>query len=544
MSRSWLVCSSLFVAFALVPARSARAQCLDWHAAGELNRSVWTLAVVQEAGGPVLYAGGDFDTIGGIAAKHVARWDGHTWSALGAGVEGTVRAIAAFDDGSGPALYVGGDFESAGGAPASFIARWKNGAWSPLGTGTDDRVYALAAFDDGSGPALFVGGYFIHAGGIVALGVARWNGSAWSAVNDQMLLATNTLVVSNFSGRRRLYAGGGFHTGSPRGGIAEWDGSTWHRLGDGFTEPAAQVDALATFDDGSGPALYAAGTFSTAGSTPVNGIAKWDGSTWTSLDGGMHGQPALVGTLAVFDDGAGRSLYAGGYFAQAGSHPTTRNLARWDGRGWSRVGVAGVHTFQVLSLAAFEGAGPDLVVGGDFDGEIDDIYDPHLAVWRGCRGPGTLVCFGDGTSSPCPCANFGDPRHGCENSSGTGGGLLASTGTTNPDTVVLHASGETASALTIVVQSDTALAVPRVYGDGLGCLGGHGRRLYSRNAVAGELDVPGRGDPSITTRSAALGDPIGSGAVRFYQAVYRDSSATFCPSGGVLNATNALRIAW
>ena len=36
----------------------------------------------------------------------LARWDGFTWSALGEGVNGVVRALAVHDDGSGggPAL--------------------------------------------------------------------------------------------------------------------------------------------------------------------------------------------------------------------------------------------------------------------------------------------------------------------------------------------------------------------------------------------------------------------------------------------------------
>jgi hypothetical protein len=37
------------------------------------------------------------------------------------------------------------------------------------------------------------------------------------------------------------------------------------------------VGALTVFDDGSGPALYAGGTFVTAGGVTVSRIAKWDG---------------------------------------------------------------------------------------------------------------------------------------------------------------------------------------------------------------------------------------------------------------------------
>src|SRR5262249_54189683 len=33
-----------------------------------------------------------------------------------------------------------------------------------------------------------------------------------------------------------------------------------------------------------------------------------------------------------------------------------------------------------------------------------------------CRPPGTPFALGDGTGAACPCANFGQPGHGCENS--------------------------------------------------------------------------------------------------------------------------------
>jgi hypothetical protein len=41
------------------------------------------------------------------------------------------------------------------------------------------------------------------------------------------------------------------------------------------------VDAFAVYDDGHGPALYAGGSFTTAGACVANGIAKWDGSSWS-----------------------------------------------------------------------------------------------------------------------------------------------------------------------------------------------------------------------------------------------------------------------
>src|SRR5262245_30227302 len=79
---------------------------------------------------------------------------------------GAVRAIAAYDDGSGQALYVGGGFRTASGVVAGRIAKWDGVSWSALGAGIDETqdsdddpiVNALAVFDDGSGSALYAAG--------------------------------------------------------------------------------------------------------------------------------------------------------------------------------------------------------------------------------------------------------------------------------------------------------------------------------------------------------------------------------------------------
>src|SRR5215831_5161496 len=75
------------------------------------------------------------------------------------------------------------------------------------------------------------------------------------------------------------------------------------------------VFAYATFDDGSGPALYAGGRFANAGGRPASNIARWDGHAWSQVGSGVDGD---VYALAVFDDGSGPALYVAGSFASAG----------------------------------------------------------------------------------------------------------------------------------------------------------------------------------------------------------------------------------
>src|SRR5262249_5602016 len=51
------------------------------------------------------------------------------------GPDSGVDALGSVTDAGGPALYVGGWFASVGATAASRIARWSGAAWSPLGSG-------------------------------------------------------------------------------------------------------------------------------------------------------------------------------------------------------------------------------------------------------------------------------------------------------------------------------------------------------------------------------------------------------------------------
>ena len=126
------------------------------------------------------------------------------------------------------------------------------------------------------------------------------------------------------------------------------------------------------------------------------------------------------------------------------------------------------------------------------------------------------------------------------------GARLNATGTTGPDTIVLHAGGELPNAPTLVFQGSSSLSQPILFGDGMRCVGGNLKRLFTTNAVGGAVNVPDATQMSISARSAALGDPLVPGSVRSYQTWYRDPNLSFCapPSGDAWNLSNAVRIVW
>jgi len=156
-------------------------------------------------------------------------------------------------------------------------------------------------------------------------------------------------------------------------------------------------------------------------------------------------------------------------------------------------------------------------------------------------------CFGDGTqTTPCPCANTGDLGHGCANSGVAAGALLTAAGNVVPDELEMTSSGELATSFSILLQGTAVFANPIAFGDGLRCVGGNLKRLYTLQASGGTVTFPGAGNPSISARSAALGDPIPAGATRWYQTYYRDPNLAFCPSppGNSWNVSNGMEVVW
>ncbi|HEU4419194.1 MAG TPA: hypothetical protein VFT55_09665, partial [Planctomycetota bacterium] len=119
-----------------------------------------------------------------------------------AGTDGQVLATTMWDpDGSGPmqpVLVVGGTFSIAGSVLASNIAAYDpvSGAWSALGLGMNGSVRALIALPNGE---LVAGGSFTLAGGVSASRIARWNGTSWSALGGGVSAPFTEIYVSSLT---------------------------------------------------------------------------------------------------------------------------------------------------------------------------------------------------------------------------------------------------------------------------------------------------------------------------------------------------------
>ncbi|MBL9076720.1 MAG: hypothetical protein JNL08_04400 [Planctomycetes bacterium] len=260
-----------------------------------------------------LVVGGLFDSIAGVAAANLARRNGTTWHAFGTGANDLVWTAGTL---SGGDLVVGGDFTTVDGTAALRIARWNGSTWSPFGSGANGRVRCVLPLP---GNELIVGGDFTTIDGVAAAHIARWNGSTWSPLGAGPGASVTSLArLANGD----VVAASGAGSTSNSLGVRRWDGTTWSLLGS-FTLPPGPfgIPALVNtvFVRANGD-LLVGGLFLHADGNPANGIASWDGSTWSDI-----GSPDTLGTttLAELPDG---DLLAG--------HAT---LLRRDGTTWTTV---------------------------------------------------------------------------------------------------------------------------------------------------------------------------------------------------------------
>ena len=138
--------------------------------------------------------------------------------------------------------------------------------------------------------------------------------------------------------------------------IAKWNGSSWTTLGSGTN---GAVFALATFDDGTGQALYAGGSFTASTAAPAKRIARWDGVSWSTVGVGFTN--GNVAALAATPS----TLYAAGTFTN-GAAPTFAQVAKWDGASWSGLGSGLLMSPVTPTGNALTLLGNDIYLGGLF----------------------------------------------------------------------------------------------------------------------------------------------------------------------------------
>ena len=224
--------------------------------------------------------------------------------------------------------------------------------------GASSRVEAIVI----DGANVFVTGAFTSIGGVPAHEIARWDGTQWHALGGG---------ISGFCDKIMVHDGILYSSMS-----RYWDGESWYGMGEDLTGSPfiPHVQGLAYFNGN----VYFGGGFTHAGDVVANGIARWDGSAWHDLDGGVHQGTASGWVGGVASDA--EFLWVAGGFDRAGD-VNSPYFAKWDGENWHPVPTPGLHG-QVDVRSSVVVDGKWYVVGGFILDTAEGIAR-NIAMWDG-----------------------------------------------------------------------------------------------------------------------------------------------------------------
>jgi hypothetical protein len=270
---------------------------------GSASTQVYAIAY-DNAGG--IYAGGDFP-------GYLKKWNGSTWSSVGADPNGPVYSIAVKSPNE---IYVGGSFTSIGGVAAKYIARLNGGTFYPIGTGLNNTVRSI--YVNSSNGNVYAGGDFTvdgdngdttynHIAKITIASSRYYIVPVGSGINSNVYSIVEHIPVTN--GAFVLYVG----TDNFSAPVSKFESATWSTV-TGLT--GGYVYALASY----GGYLYAGGDFS----SPTYAAARYSvsggwGTTMTNFSA-----TSIVRSMLVrgANSSATGILYIGGLFTNV----TTSNV--------------------------------------------------------------------------------------------------------------------------------------------------------------------------------------------------------------------------
>ncbi|MFG0283524.1 MAG: hypothetical protein ACF8R7_03805 [Phycisphaerales bacterium JB039] len=192
-----------------------------------------------------------------------------------------------------------------------------------------------------------------------------------------------------------IYAGGSFDVigGTRKRLVAEYDpiAGEWKAMRSGLDRGSTNgfVTSITGFMTPTGEKLIVGGFWNNADRVPdTRSIAAWDGSAWSSLEPQWEGVGGVVSVwaLATGDIGAGERLFVGGSFPTAGA-VSAGGIAAWDGTAWEQlgdgIGIGGSFSPNVFDIEVFDdGSGPAVFIGGRFD-FVDGVPATYVAKWDG-----------------------------------------------------------------------------------------------------------------------------------------------------------------
>lgn len=349
----------------------------DWVASSTTAGTSQTVHAVEVDASGNLYIGGSFTKVNEITVNYLAKWDGSIWTTLGGpgAPAGPVYAIHC----EGNDLYVAGNSLTNEGISVNYVSKWNGASWQALGSGMNGKVMDLHYWQGN----LYASGNFTTAGGVNANRVARWDGGSWNALGLGMSGGSFGGRVSTLSSSgSRLYAGGNFTSagGVMIEGLAQWDGASWSAVGNfaeyvrvrlaPYRDPRNTIDVRVTAMAADGNVVYVSTSWD---------LWRWDGSSWSKV-----GEKLIWSDLREYTISSiiilAEKIHISGYFDKAGD-TVVNNIARWNGTTWEAMDSGIDMIYYPPFVSSMAQSGDKIYAGGMFI-SAGNTVQANLSCWK------------------------------------------------------------------------------------------------------------------------------------------------------------------
>jgi trimeric autotransporter adhesin len=227
------------------------------------------------------------------------------------------------------------------------------------------NAYSHCLYTDTIDNLLYFGGLFGLNGTDSVRGVATWDNSTISGCGEGI----NSFYQSFQSGvplseivrfQDKIYVGGGatqFTVGDSiwTRGIGVWDGVAWDSVNvplmNDFGNPTGVLEMKAI-----GDILYVGGGFTNInGITEANGLAKFDGTTWSTVHDFPEWGGTSVNVVRHIEEFNGE-IYVAGQLTDSYPYDTMYNICKFNGSEWVQLGDGiGGGFSEILGMEVFQG---------------------------------------------------------------------------------------------------------------------------------------------------------------------------------------------
>lgn len=307
-----------------------------------------------------------------------------TWSNLGNGMVGCEPTCFSVLE----KLYIGTSCVGTAtfvGMPIHGICTLEGNEVDTLNSGLGNGYAMSAVWFNGD---LIVGGNFPHAGpppfGVpFTKDIARYDTVTQSWYSMTPTQGVNSSVECMEAYNNDLYIAGSMTSvnGVACNRIAKWNGTAWSDVSGGVSGWLERIECMTIYHG----ELYVGGIFLQAGTgnIPTYYIARWNGTQWDSVGSGLNGAP-----YAMVVDTVNDLLYVGGAFTMAGGTQAF-GVAVWNDTTWAPVGTGADTLWGTRCMALMNGelyAGGGNVTITTLGDTIKNVYKYNGTKWISVDG--------------------------------------------------------------------------------------------------------------------------------------------------------------